>query len=72
MSCILDYVKEKIFNESLGKIFRILEDNNILTTLSELYQRKFEGIDKYFVEEIVKDFMDKIIFDKNSYNCKFI
>ena len=71
VSCILDYIKEEIFNKYLGIIFRILEDNNILTTLSELYHRDFKGIDKKDVDDIVAEFLDNITFDKNSYNCKF-
>ena len=71
VSCILDYIKEEIFNKYLGIIFRILEDNNILTTLSELYHRNFKGIDKKDVDDIVAEFLDNITFDKNSYNCKF-
>ena len=72
VSCIIDYIKEEIFSKYLKKIFVILEDNNILTTLSELYQRDFKDIDKKVVEEIVIDFLKNITFDKNNYNCKFL
>ena len=71
VSCIVDYIKEEIFNKYLRKIFMILEDNNILTTLSELYLSDFEGIDKNIVEEIVIEFIKNINFDKSNYNCKF-
>ena len=72
VSCIIDYIKEEIFNKYLIKILKVLEDNNILTTLSELYQKDFDSIDKNIVEEIVKEFLEKITFDTNiNYNCKF-
>ena len=72
VSCIIDYIKGEIFNKYLRKIFKILEDNNILTTLSELYEREFKDIDKNAVENIVIEFLGKINFDKNNnYNCKF-
>ena len=72
VSCIIDYIKEEIFSKYLKKIFVILEDNNILTTLSELYQRDFKDIDKKVVEEIVIEFLKNMTFDKNNYNCKFL
>jgi hypothetical protein len=72
VTCIIDYIKEEIFNKYLIKILKVLEDNNILTTLSELYQKDFDSIDKNVVEEIVKEFLEKITFDTNiNYNCKF-
>ena len=35
VSCLIEYIKENIFNKYLRKVLDILEDNNILTTLYE-------------------------------------
>ena len=36
ISCILDYIKENVFEKYLNFIFVVLEDNNFLTTLLEI------------------------------------
>ena len=36
ISCILDYIKENVFEKYLKIIFDVLEDNNFLTTLLEI------------------------------------
>jgi hypothetical protein len=41
VSCLIDYIKEHIFNKYLKKVFEILEDNNILTTLIEKIMKEF-------------------------------
>ena len=72
VSCIIEYIKEEIFNKYLRIIFKILEDNNILTTLSDIYLNNFQDIDKYTIENIMLDILDKIKYNKNhTYSCKF-
>ena len=73
ISCLIEYIKEKIFNKNLKNVFKILEDNNILTTLLEVKRRNYESIDKNIVEDIIMNYLDEIVFDQNyKYNCKFL
>ena len=73
VSCIIEYIKEEIFNKYLKIIFKILEDNNILTTLSDLNQSDFNDINKEIVKGIIDEFLDKLTYNKNyAYNCKFL
>ena len=53
-SCIIEYSKEKIFNENLQKIFKILEHNNFITTLIEL------GKDKEIRDRLSKDLIREL------------
>ena len=46
ISCILDYIKEKIFKKYLLYIFKVLEHNNFLTTLMEISKDKNSKLDK--------------------------
>ena len=46
ISCTLDYIKEKIFKKSLLYIFKVLEDNNFLTTLIEIGKDRNTKLDK--------------------------
>ena len=72
VSCIIEYIKDEIFSKYLKLVFKILEDNNILTTLSDIYLNDFKDIDKYTVEKITLDILDKINYNKNNtYGCKF-
>ena len=73
ISCILEYIKEKIFNKNLRNVFKILEDNNIMTTLIEVKKRNYESIDKYIVVDIIKTYLQELTFKKDyAYNCKFL
>ena len=73
ISCIIEYIKEKIFNENLQKIFKILEHNNFLTTLIEL------GKDKEIRDRLSKDLIRElknktfeIKVDDQKYEPKFL
>ena len=46
ISSTLDYIKEKIFKKSLLYIFKVLEDNNFLTTLIEIGKDRNTKLDK--------------------------
>jgi hypothetical protein len=53
-SCLIEYIKDNIFNVYVRKVLLKLEDNNILTTLVELTKKDFKEIDKSLIEEIIK------------------
>ena len=40
ISCLLEYIKQQIFSKHLKYLFKVLEDNNILTTLIEIKKNK--------------------------------
>ena len=46
VTCILDYIKENIFKKYLLYIFKVLEDNNFLTTLMEISKDRNSKLDK--------------------------
>ena len=46
VTCILDYIIENIFKKYLLHIFRVLEDNNFLTTLMEINKDRNSKLDK--------------------------
>ena len=45
-SCLIDFIKENVYNEYLKKVFEILENNNIFTTLYENIKNDFKDIKK--------------------------
>ena len=46
ISCILEYIKENVFQKYLKLIFEVLEDNNFLTTLLEINKEGTCKLDK--------------------------
>ena len=73
VSCLIEYIKEEIFIKNLKNIFKILEDNNILTTIIEIQKRKYDLIDQSIVEEIVMKYLDEKTEEKsNIFECKFL
>ena len=71
VSCIIDYIKEEVFIKNLNNIFKILEDNNILTTIIETQKRNYESISKNTVKEIIVHYLTIKPEDKK-YTCKFL
>ena len=72
-SCIIKYIKENIFNTYLKKIFLILEDNNIFTTILDLKKNGYKVLTQNLVEEIVTKYLDEITIEKNEiYKPKFL
>ena len=65
ISCLIEYIKENIFNKFLKIVFEILEDNNILTTLLEIKKSNYKFITKDIVEDVIKKYLDEIIIEKN-------
>ena len=51
-SCLIEYIKENIFNTYIKKVLLKLEDNNILTTLIELKRNNFKEINKSIIRDI--------------------
>ena len=66
-SCIIKYIKENIFNTYLKKIFLILEDNNIFTTILDLKKNGYKVLTQNLVEEIVTKYLDEITIEKMKY-----
>lgn len=62
VSCLIDYIKNSIFNIYIKNVLLKLEDNNILTTLIELKYNNFKEIDK---NGIVIKYLEEIPKDKN-------
>ena len=73
VSCLIEYIKEEIFNKYLRKIFELIEDNNILTTLIDIKKRKFKTIKSSQVKEILEKYLNSLVFNENKkYKCKFL
>ena len=70
-SCLINYIKESIFNKYLKKVFLILEDNNIFTTLLENIKNNFKYINKNLIEKIIIKYLDTEE-KKDEYNSKFL
>ena len=72
ISCLLDYIKEQIFSKYLIYIFKVLEDNNFLTTLVEIKKDKNNRLDEKIIGLLKNKFLDSIKMDNLSYEPKFI
>ena len=73
ISCVLEYIKEEIFIKNLKNVFKILEDNNMLTTIIEIRKKKYKNIDRSTVKNILEKYLDQIIFKKGYiYRSKFL
>jgi len=72
ISCLLDYIKEQIFNKYLLYIFKALEDSNFLTTLVEIKKDKDNNLDQSLIDLLKNKFLDAIKMDNKLYEPKFI
>ena len=84
ISCILDYIKENIFKKYLLYIFKVLEDNNFLTTLIEISKDRNSKLDKndksnknernkFIIKELKNKFLKEIKVDNDAiYEPKFL
>ena len=70
-TCLINYIKDNIFKEYLERVFKILEDNNILTTLFENVKSKFKFIGESIVEKIIIKYLD-LVEKKDNYDSKFL
>ena len=71
ISCLLDYIKEQIFDKYLFHIFIGLEDNNFLTTLVELKKTNNDLIDNNIIIQLEDKFLDELDISKIDYQPKF-
>ena len=65
VSCLIEYIKENIFNSYIKKVLLKLEDNNMITTVIELKRNNFKEIDKSIMREIIIKYLDEISEEKN-------
>ena len=77
VSYLIEYIKENIYHKYLNNVFKILEDNNMLTTILESKKNKYENINQdinqELVGEILKKYLDEITTEKrNNYKPKFL
>ena len=72
VSCLLNYIKEKIFNHYLQYIFGVLEHNNFLTTLMEINKDKSINLDKNIIKILKSEFLKAIKVDDEKYEPKFL
>ena len=84
VSCTLDYIKDKIFKKSLLYIFKVLEDNNFLTTLIEIGKDRNTKLDKNdksarndknknIIKDLKTKFLKEIKVDReDKYKPKFL
>ena len=69
IKCIIDYFKEEVFIKNLKKIFSILEDNNILTTIIDA--QKSNLISNEIIKKIVIKYLKDTSMNKINLKCKF-
>ena len=72
ISCILDYIKEEIFSKYLEHIFKVLEDNNLLTTLKEIKNNNRDLLDENIIKKIKDKSLEMIEMDNKNYEPKFL
>ena len=73
ISCVLNYIKEEIFGKYIKYIFSSLEDNNILTTLIEIQNNRYDGINSSIVKELIESLVESLTWDeKKEFNPKFL
>jgi len=65
VSHLLDYIREKIFNENLMKVLEYLEHENFLTTLMELDNDKesFKKLGEVLIRDIIYKFLSELKID---------
>ena len=72
ISCLLDYIKEKIFSKYLRHILEVLEDNNILTTVFEIKKNNINLLDEDIIIELRDKFLNNITMEKKIFKPKFL
>ena len=75
VSHLLDYIREKIFNENLIKVLEYLEHENLLTTLIELDNDKdaYNKLGEDLIKDIINKFLSELkIDDKIEPEPKFL
>ena len=72
ISCIMDYIKDNIFNKNLEKIFTILEHYNFLTTLIEIDKDRDIKIDEDIIKEIENKILSDVKIEESQLQPKFL
>jgi hypothetical protein len=74
VSHLLIYIREKIFNENLFKVFEFLEHDNILTTLIELDNDidAYKKLGEETIQRLLNKYLEVKIDDKIEYKPKFL
>ena len=74
ISCLMDYIQEKIYNKNLEKIFTFLENNNFLTTLLEIDKdiSNENKLDKDIISELKEKILSKENFEEENLEPKFL
>ena len=72
ISCIFEYIKEKVYYKYLNHILEALEDNNFLTTFLEIKSNKDNELDKDVIIYLEDKFLNSITMDKKDYDPKFL
>ena len=72
ISCIMDYIKDNIFNKNLEKIFIILEHYNFLTTLLEIDNDRDIKIDVDIIKEIENKILSDVKIEESQLQPKFL
>ena len=72
--CIINYIKDNIYNKNLEKIFIYLEHHNFLTTLLEIDKdlNNKNGIDKGIIKEIKDKILSEIKNGEEKLEPKFL
>ena len=74
-SCLIEYIKENIFNKYIKQLILLLEDDNIFTTFLQIKKDNYKYITNNQVEEIITKYLDEIIKEEKkdyNYNPKFL
>ena len=75
ISILLDYMREQIFCKYLIYIFKVLEDNNILTTLLEIKKNNDNILDENIIEQLKDHYLKEKIMEvekEKTYEPKFL
>ena len=76
ITCMIEYIKVEIIGKYLKYIFEALEDNNILTTLTNINKNKNDKekiIDEDILDKLLDNSLDMIsIDDKKNFEPKFL
>ena len=70
ISYILDYIREEILSKYFEYIFKVLENNNILTALKDIQSSKDNILEENILKKIQKHSLDMI--DTINYKPKFL
>ena len=71
ISCIINYIKENIFNKNLEKIFEFLEQNNFLTSIIEIDKDINNKLDLDIIKILTDNILKEIKSNEENYEPQF-